>query len=100
MSDLLYELRSTANEVCNSKVKLAAASIAEVIIAEARQASREGRFFLHIWLGDRGWKRAEAEEAAVELRNKNLTVEVGNEITAWYSNTDWDSDDFINVSWK
>lgn len=100
MSDLLNELKNTANEVCNSKVKLAAASIAEVLIAEARQASREGRFFLHIWLKDRGWKFAEAEEAVIELRKDGLTVSVGNEIVAWYSNTDYDTSDFIKVSWQ
>ena len=100
MSDLLNELRGTATVVCNSTSKFAAASIAEILITESRQASRMGRFSLHIWLQDREWKRADVEAAAIELRNKNLTVTVGNEITAWYSNTDCDTADFIEVSWK
>lgn len=98
--NLADELKNTANRVCYNKTTTAAASIAEVLIVEARQAAHEGRFFLHIWLKDRSWKRVEVEEAAVELRNKKLTVEVGNEIVAWHSNTDWDSEDFIKVSWK
>jgi len=94
------ELKALATNVCKEKVVFRGAAIAEVLRREAKFAAGAGNFSLHIWLKNKNWLREDAEVAAIELRKENLEVVIVNEIVAWYSNTDWDTEEFIKVSWK
>lgn len=66
----------------------------------ATRAAKIGQFSLSIWLSDLDITKETAEMVAEDLRRDGLKCTISNEVTAMYSNTDWDSDDLLFISWE
>jgi hypothetical protein len=98
--NLAGKLKMIASDASTKRSAKVAGTIADVLRQEARFAAQAGRFGLLIWLKDKGWSKSDAENAATELRRDGIEVLVSREITAWYSNTDWDEDEFISLKWS
>jgi hypothetical protein len=74
--------------------------LVDQIIWRATQAAKRGDLKISIWLSDLGITKETAEMVAEELKRDGFKCTVSNEITAMYSNTDWDSDDLLLISWE
>lgn len=66
----------------------------------ARQAAAKGDFSCQFWQEKLPWTSEELLEAKAHLESKGFTISYTNEITAQYSNTDWDADYLFKISWE
>lgn len=97
---LADDLKVIADEVQVLKERGNALTIANTLRLEARAAARRGEHSLRIAIASRAWNSIDVQKAAEELRQENFTVLIDSEITAWYSNTDYDTEAFIKVRWQ
>jgi hypothetical protein len=97
MADKLRIIASDA-KVQNHKVKTQ--RLADQLRWRALQAAKRGDLSLSIWLSDLDITKETAEMVAEELNRDGFKCTISNEITAMYSNTDWDSDDLLFISWE
>ncbi len=74
--------------------------LADQLLWRATQAAKRGDLSISLWLSDLGITKESAELVADELKREGFKCTISNEITAWYSNTDCDSDDLLFVSWE
>lgn len=74
--------------------------LADQLRWRALQAAKRGDLKISIWLSDLDITKETAELVAEELKRDGFKCTVSNEITAMYSNTDWDSDDLLLISWE
>lgn len=96
---LASELRGIANLTNKNnldKESLSAASYFETLCV--KQAEK-GKYQLRIELGSLHFSREIIELSFKHLQSKGFTCKIENEITAQYTNTDWDSDDFLYIKW-
>jgi hypothetical protein len=66
----------------------------------ATQAAKNGVFSISLWLSDLGITKESAELVSDELKREGFKCTISNEITAWHSNTDCDSDELLFISWE
>jgi len=99
-TNLAGKLRIIASHIDGERRAKVAGTIAEVLRHEAKLAAQNGKYGIMIWLQEKKWSRLAAEQAAEELKRDGFDVIVGREVTAWYSNTDWDEEEYISVTWK
>lgn len=93
-------LRSETQSAIDEAASLGAASVRNQIKTLAHLAAKQGNFELRIPLNGKGWSNAILAKAMEDLTNLDkLKVSVKNEITAFYSNTDCDSEEFLYVQW-
>jgi len=97
---LADDLKVIADEVQVLKERDNALTIVNTLRLEAKTAARRGEHSLRIAIASRAWNSIDVQKAAEELRQENFTVLIDSEITAWYSNTDYDTESFIKVSWQ
>ena len=97
MADKLRIIASDA-KVQNHKVKTQ--RLADQLRWRALQAAKRGDLSLSIWLSDLDITKETAEMVAEELKRDGFKCTISNEVTAMYSNTDWDSDDLLFISWE
>jgi hypothetical protein len=97
---LADDLKVIADEAQALKERGNALSIANTLRLEAKTAARRGEHSLRIAIASRAWNSIDVQKAAEELRQENFTVLIDSEIVAWYSNTDYDTEAFIKVSWE
>lgn len=74
--------------------------LADQLRWRATQAAKRGDLSINIWLGDLDITKETAELVAQELERDGFKCTISNEITAMYSNTDWDSEDLLFISWE
>jgi flavodoxin len=74
--------------------------LVDQLLWRATQAAKRGDLSISLWLSDLGITKESAELVSDELKRDGFKCTVSNEITAQYSNTDWDSDDLLFISWE
>jgi hypothetical protein len=74
--------------------------LADQLLWRASQAAKRGDLSISLWLSDLGITKESAELVSDELKREGFKCTVSNEITAWHSNTDCDSDDLLFISWE
>jgi len=74
--------------------------LVDQLLWRASQAAKRGDLSISLWLNDLGITKESAELVAQELERDGFKCTISNEITAQYSNTDWDSDDLLFISWE
>lgn len=99
-ANLADKLRIIANDALALEHQTTFQTPTERVTFMARMAAKQGKKSLHIWCGDRNISKQDAETVARELVRDGFKCTVTREITAWYSNTDWDEDELLFVSWE
>lgn len=94
------KLRIIASNSKMENIKVQTQRLADQLVWRATQAAKQGDFSISLWLSDLGITKEAAELVAKELEQDGFKCTISNEITAWYSNTDWDSDDLLLISWE
>ena len=94
------KLRIIASDARLKEHQTKSQSLTEQVKFMAHEAAKQGKVSLHIWCGDRNISKQDAETVARELVRDGFKCTVTREITAWYSNTDWDEDELLFVSWE
>ena len=74
--------------------------LADQLVWRATQAAKQGNFSISLWLSDLGITKEAAELVAQELERDGFKCTISTEITAHYSNTDYDTDDLLLISWE
>lgn|SRR5574337_1184449 len=97
MADKLRIIASDAR-IQNHKIKTQ--RLVDQFRWRALQAAKRGDSSISIWLSDLDITKETAEMVAEDLRRDGFKCTISNEITAMYSNTDWDSDDLLLISWE
>lgn len=94
------KLRIIASDARVREHQTKSQTLTEQVRFMAKEAAKQGKVSLHIWCGDRNISKQDAETVARELVRDGFKCTVTKEITAWYSNTDWDEDELLFVSWE
>lgn len=98
--NLAGKLKIIANNAKLEMTTIKTQRLVDQIIWRATQAATRGDYSINIWLRDLGITKETADLVAKELEREGLKCAVSNEITAMYSNTDWDSEDILSISWE
>lgn len=69
------------------------------ISAALKETARYGGYSRTIYLNTIDIQPLLWEHVIEKLRKDGFKVERDTEVTAWYSNTDWDQEDVIRISW-
>jgi len=99
-TNLAGKLKIVANNAKLEMIKIKTQRLVDQILWRATQAATRGDYSINIWLSDLGITKETAELVAKELERDGFKCAISNEITAQYSNTDWDSEDLLFVSWE
>lgn len=94
------KLRIITNHSKMENVKVQTQRLADQLVWRATQAAKQGNFSISLWLSDLGITKEAAEMVAKELEQDGFKCTISNEITAHYSNTDYDTDDLLLISWE
>src|SRR5574338_847368 len=87
------KLRIITNHSKMENVKVQTQRLADQLVWRATQAAKQGNFSISLWLSDLGITKEAAELVARELEQDGFKCTISTEITAHYSNTDYDTDD-------
>lgn len=93
-------LRETAQSARRQQLDTAAMNLVALVKREAAHGAAKGNMGLVVWLESHNYTKAEAEEAARHLEKEGFVCQVDIEVTAYHSNTDWDQEDVLKVSWE
>ena len=96
---LADDLKKIADEVNAKKLDAATAALVAKLKIMANEQACLGGTKTSLWASQGNFSKYEAESAAKELEKFGFKCEVTDEITAQYSNTDYDSEYIITVSW-
>lgn len=99
-TSLARKLRIIADDAKVQSHRIKTQRLVDQIIWRATQAAKRGDLKISIWLSDLGITKETAEMVAEDLKRDGFKCTVSNEVTAMYSNTDWDSEDLLLVSWE
>jgi len=99
-TNLAGKLRIIAGNSKMEHIKIQTQRLADQIVWRATQAAKQGNFSISLWLNDLGITKEAAELVAKELEQDGFKCTISNEITAHYSNTDYDTDDLLLISWE
>lgn len=99
-TNLAGKLKIVAGNAKMEYTKIQTQSLADQIVWRATQAATQGNFSISLWLNDLGITKEAAESVVKELERDGFKCTISNEITAHYSNTDYDTDDLLLISWE
>lgn len=99
-ANLAKKLRIIADEAKVQSHRIKTQRLVDQIVWRATQAAKRGDLKISIWLSDLGITKEAAEMVAEDLKQDGFKCTVSDEITAQYSNTDWDSEELLSVSWE
>ena len=99
-TDLAGKLKIIAGEAKLQLHQVKTQRLVDQILWRATQAAKRGDLSISIWLSDLDITKESAELVAEELKRDGFKCTISNEITAHYSNTDWDSEDLLFISWE
>lgn len=97
MSD---KLRIIAIDARFKEHQTKAQSLTEQVKFMAHEAAKQGKLSLHLWCGSLNISKEAAEMVSRELARDGFKCTITKEITAWHSNTDWDEEELLFVSWE
>ncbi len=96
---LAQELRKISEDCQNKSNNARALILKKLLEDKARTYAIEGKFSYRYWIGSSDWSVSDLHNVKPLLEQEGFKVIVDLEITSMYSNTDWDSDDFIQIEW-
>ncbi len=99
-TDLAAKLRIIASDAKSQFHQAKTQRLADQIRWRALQAAKRGDLKISLWLSELGITKESAELVAKELERDGFKCTVSDEITAMYSNTDWDSEELLLISWE
>jgi hypothetical protein len=99
-TNLAGKLKIITNNSKMEHIKVQTQRLADQLVWRATQAAKQGNFSISLWLSDLGITKEAAELVAKELEQDGFKCTISNEITAHYSNTDYDTDDLLLISWE
>ena len=99
-TNLAKKLRIIADEAKIQSHRIKTQRLVDQFRWRALQAAKRGDLSISIWLSDLDITKETAEMVAEDLRRDGFKCTISNEVTAMYSNTDWDSDDLLLISWE
>lgn len=97
---LADKLRIITGDAMVENHRIKTQRLADQLVWRATQAAKQGLFSISIWLRDLGITKEAAEMAAEELKRDGFKCTISDEVTAYYSNTDWDSENLLFISWE
>lgn len=97
---LADKLRIIASDARIKMHQTKSQSLADQIRWQSKEAAKQGKLSISIWFRDLDLTKELAEMVSRELERDGFKCTITNEITAQYSNTDWDSEDLLFVSWE
>ena len=66
---------------------------------DLEELAQQGKYDVTLFLTQLNVSKKIWEAIGERLRKDGFQVEFDTEITAWYSNTDWDQEDVVRISW-
>lgn len=69
------------------------------ILVDLKKVAQQGKYSHSFFLSSMNLNRLVFEAIATHLRNTGYDVTFATETTAWYSNTDYDQEEVMKVSW-
>lgn len=97
---LADKLRIIASDAKLKEHQTKSQSLADQVRWQSKEAAKQGKLSISIWFRDLDLTKELAEMVSRELERDGFKCTITNEITAQYSNTDWDSEDLLFVSWE
>lgn len=99
---LAKELKEKALLANKESIKNRANQLVDLIKEKAQIKAGWGKFAVDITLEQTPhyWKENEARAAGEELSKEGFVCSIDNNVTATYSNTDYDSETVLRVSWE
>lgn len=94
------KLRIIASEAALKEFQTKTQRPADQLRWRATQAAKQGKKSLSIWLSELGISKPVGTVIAEELEKDGFKCSITTEAVAYYSNTDWDDDDLLFISWE
>lgn len=97
---LADKLRIIARDAQHQEIQTKTQRLADQLRWRATQAAKTGKLSLSIWLSELGISKPVGTVIAEELERDGFKCSITTETVAYYSNTDWDDDDLLFISWE
>lgn len=94
------KLRIIARDAQHKEIQVKTQRLADQLRWRATQAAKTGKLSLSIWLSELGISKPVGTVIAEELERDGFKCSITTETVAYYSNTDWDDDDLLFISWE
>jgi hypothetical protein len=94
-----HELKFLADKANAEKESPQIENVYNLIHAEIKSFAKNGDYGHAFYLSNFNVSKTILEAVATRLRKDGLKVHFDKEITNWYSNTDYDEEEFMQVSW-
>ena len=96
-AETLHEKADSVHKAYNNS---ASKSIIDFIRAKAKFSSENGKFEIYIYLDEVSWSKEALAIALTYLQEVDkFQILRNSEITAWHTNTDYDSRDTLTIKW-
>jgi hypothetical protein len=96
---LAHELRKMAEKISDAKSEEKAQAAAEYLRNRAVSSAQLGNFSMKIETSKLTFSRDILKKAMTLLSKEGFACKIDHEITAWYSNIDCDSEEFLYMNW-
>ncbi len=96
---LAHELRKMAEKVSNAQSQDKAKSAAEYLRNLSISSAKLGNFGMRTEVSKLPFTIDILRKAMTILSKEGYACKIDSEITNWYSNTDYDSEDFVYINW-
>ena len=97
---LADKLRIIAGDAKHQLDQIKTQRLADQMRWRATQAAKQGNLSISIWLSELGISKPVGTMIAEELEKDGFKCSITTETVAFYSNTDWDDDDLLFISWE
>lgn len=99
-TNMAQKLRIIARDAQHQENQIKTQRLADQLRWRATQAAKTGKLSLSIWLSELGISKPVGTVIAEELERDGFKCSITTETVAYYSNTDWDDDDLLFISWE
>lgn len=96
---LASELREIATKVSNANLNSTIDYATEYLENLALAEAKHGAFIVKIPLHKIPFAKDVLTKTFIPLQNRGYVCNIDSEITVWYSNTDYDSEDVLIMKW-
>lgn len=98
---LAKELREIAQKVKDNSLSERTKGLVRYVRVQAKEAAASGSFGLKYNLDENfPWTKEECLKAIPILEKEDgFKATLDSEISHWYSNTDWDDEEFFKITW-
>jgi predicted RNase H-related nuclease YkuK (DUF458 family) len=96
---LASEARKIAEEVSAAKSEEKAKAAYEYLINETIASARLGNFGMRLEISKLPFTKDILKKASTLLSAKGYSYSIKKEVTNWYSNTDYDEEEYFCINW-